>query len=72
MIGQNATTCDALVIGSGAGGLGAAITAKKHGLDVLVIEKARRHFRGDGCGYRATRLRNVPASTIPWIRPGFT
>jgi succinate dehydrogenase/fumarate reductase flavoprotein subunit len=39
MIGQNATTCDALVIGSGAGGLGAAITAKKHGLDVLVIEK---------------------------------
>jgi len=39
MIGQNATTCDALVIGSGAGGLGAAIAAKKHGLDVLVIEK---------------------------------
>jgi succinate dehydrogenase/fumarate reductase flavoprotein subunit len=32
-------TCDVLVIGSGAGGLSAAITAKKHGLDVVVIEK---------------------------------
>lgn len=39
MIEQRAMTCDALVIGSGAGGLGAAITARKHGLDVLVIEK---------------------------------
>ncbi len=33
-------TCDVLVIGSGAGGLSTAVTAKKHGLDVLVIEKA--------------------------------
>lgn len=33
-------TCDVLVIGSGAGGLSAAITAKKQGLDVLVVEKA--------------------------------
>jgi len=33
-------TCDVLVIGSGAGGLSTAITAKKAGLDVLVIEKA--------------------------------
>jgi succinate dehydrogenase/fumarate reductase flavoprotein subunit len=32
-------TCDVLVIGSGAGGLSTAITAKKHGLDVIVIEK---------------------------------
>jgi succinate dehydrogenase/fumarate reductase flavoprotein subunit len=32
-------TCDVLVIGSGAGGLAAAITARKQGLDVLVIEK---------------------------------
>jgi succinate dehydrogenase/fumarate reductase flavoprotein subunit len=31
--------CDVLVIGSGAGGLSTAITAKKGGLDVLVIEK---------------------------------
>src|SRR3546814_427682 len=31
--------CDVLVIGSGAGGLAAAITAKKHGLSVIVIEK---------------------------------
>lgn len=31
--------CDVLVIGSGAGGLTAAITARLHGLDVLVVEK---------------------------------
>lgn len=30
---------DLVVIGSGAGGLSAAITAKKHGLDVVVVEK---------------------------------
>ncbi|NRP27472.1 MULTISPECIES: FAD-dependent oxidoreductase [unclassified Marinobacterium] len=32
--------CDLLVIGSGAGGLSTAITAKHNGLDVQVIEKA--------------------------------
>ena len=32
--------CDLLVVGSGAGGLATAITAKKLGLDVVVIEKA--------------------------------
>jgi succinate dehydrogenase/fumarate reductase flavoprotein subunit len=31
--------CDLLVVGSGAGGMAAAITAKLHGLDVLVVEK---------------------------------
>ena len=31
--------CDVLVVGSGAGGLSTAITAKKNGLDVLVVEK---------------------------------
>ncbi|KMO36149.1 3-oxosteroid 1-dehydrogenase [Methylobacterium variabile] len=31
--------CDVLVVGSGAGGLSTAITARKRGLDVLVIEK---------------------------------
>jgi succinate dehydrogenase/fumarate reductase flavoprotein subunit len=31
--------CDLLVVGSGAGGLSTAITARKHGLDVIVIEK---------------------------------
>src|SRR3954469_5656232 len=34
-----AKICDVLVIGSGAGGLSTAITAKKAGLDVLIIEK---------------------------------
>lgn len=36
---QRDRTCDVLIIGSGAGGLSTAITAKKNGLDVLIIEK---------------------------------
>ena len=32
--------CDVLVLGSGAGGLSTAITARKHGLEVIVAEKA--------------------------------
>jgi succinate dehydrogenase/fumarate reductase flavoprotein subunit len=32
-------TCDVVVIGSGAGGLSTAITSRKGGLDVLIIEK---------------------------------
>lgn len=32
--------CDVLVVGSGAGGFAAAITARKAGLDVLLTEKA--------------------------------
>ena len=32
-------TCDLLVIGSGAGGLSAAVTAAFHGLKVIVVEK---------------------------------
>lgn len=37
--------CDVLVIGSGAGGLTAAITARLAGLDVIVVEK-EAHFGG--------------------------
>jgi succinate dehydrogenase/fumarate reductase flavoprotein subunit len=37
---SNPTRCDVLVIGSGAGGLTAAATARELGLDVLVVEKA--------------------------------
>ncbi|WID96666.1 FAD-dependent oxidoreductase [Bosea vestrisii] len=33
--------CEVLVIGSGAGGLSTAITARKHGLNVIVAEKDR-------------------------------
>lgn len=36
---KDGRVCDVLVIGSGAGGLATAITARKHGLDVIVIEK---------------------------------
>ena len=36
---SKARVCDVLVVGSGAGGLATAITAKKHGLSVIVIEK---------------------------------
>ena len=35
----NQIECDLLVIGSGAGGMSTAVTAKKHGLDVVIIEK---------------------------------
>lgn len=36
---EDGRVCDVLVIGSGAGGLATAITARKHGLSVIVIEK---------------------------------
>src|SRR3954469_16988135 len=38
--GNRPDECDVLVIGSGAGGLSAAVTAAWHGLKVLVVEKA--------------------------------
>ncbi|MEV7135169.1 FAD-dependent oxidoreductase [Arthrobacter sp. NPDC093128] len=40
----SALDCDVLVVGSGAGGLSAAVTAAYHGLRVIVVEKA------DVCG----------------------
>lgn len=37
---EKTLSCDVLVIGSGAGGMSTAITARKSGLDVIVVEKA--------------------------------
>ncbi|HMN70242.1 MAG TPA: FAD-dependent oxidoreductase [Rhodoblastus sp.] len=37
--GARLSSCDVVVVGSGAGGLSTAITAKKHGLDVAIVEK---------------------------------
>jgi succinate dehydrogenase/fumarate reductase flavoprotein subunit len=36
---SSAIECDVLVAGSGAGGLAAAVTARRHGLEVIVAEK---------------------------------
>jgi len=37
---EEAAVCDVLVVGSGAAGMSAAITAHHLGLDVLVVEKS--------------------------------
>jgi succinate dehydrogenase/fumarate reductase flavoprotein subunit len=42
MAQQQAHECDVLVIGSGASGMSAAVTAAKHGLKVIVVEKETR------------------------------
>jgi succinate dehydrogenase/fumarate reductase flavoprotein subunit len=39
MTEAQAIDCDVLVAGSGAGGMAAAVTARRHGLDVVVAEK---------------------------------
>lgn len=53
-------SCDVLVIGSGAGGLSAGVTAATLGLKVIVTEKASvfggtSARSGAGCGFRAVR-----------------
>jgi succinate dehydrogenase/fumarate reductase flavoprotein subunit len=39
---DNSYTCDALIVGSGAAGMAAAVTAGHHGLKVLIVEKEPR------------------------------
>jgi hypothetical protein len=43
--GQDSYECDALVVGSGAAGMSAAVTAGHRGLNVLIVEK-EAHFGG--------------------------
>jgi succinate dehydrogenase/fumarate reductase flavoprotein subunit len=39
---DEAHECDVLVVGSGAAGMAAAVTARHRGLDVLIVEKEPR------------------------------
>lgn len=50
--------CDLLVVGSGASGLSAAVTAAWHGLEVIVVEK------DDALGGEVTRVNEQQAWSI--------
>ncbi|MGZ8766265.1 MAG: NAD(P)/FAD-dependent oxidoreductase, partial [Acidimicrobiia bacterium] len=57
---------DLLVVGAGPAGTSAGITARKHGLDVLVVDKAgfgRDKTCGDGL--TAAALRSLEALGLP-------
>ena len=41
MTGQNAKTCDVLIIGGGPGGAATAVFLREAGLDVVLLEKDR-------------------------------
>ncbi len=61
-------SCDLLVIGSGAGGLSAAVTAAHHGLDVVLVEKdtamgGATAWSGGWMWTRATPCTKAPART---------
>jgi succinate dehydrogenase/fumarate reductase flavoprotein subunit len=63
------TECDVLVVGSGAAGLSAAVTAADSGLQVLVVERAR-HFGGTSAISGGWMW--VPANPVGTVRSGDT
>lgn len=61
-------TSDVVVVGTGGGGMTAALVAKQAGLDVLMIEKSEYYggstaLSGEGCGFRTIIFCNGTAWT---------
>jgi succinate dehydrogenase/fumarate reductase flavoprotein subunit len=59
--GQGSYECDALVVGSGAAGMSAAVTAGHRGLDVLIVEKEPRF---GGTTARSGGWRWIPGTSL--------
>jgi tricarballylate dehydrogenase len=64
-----AVGCDVLVVGGGNAALCAAITAREHGADVLLLERAERAWRGGNSKYtrnvRCAKLADTAEQSYP-------